>query len=212
MTYYTVIPHKLNNIAFYEKLILKCSKQRIDKAKQFKKLSDKVISCAAFALLRYALIKEYGFNEMPYFIFNPNGKPVLIGCKGVLFSISHSNNLAAVTVGRYPVGTDIQKRILYDRELADMICSENEKDMLVNGGELTRIWAVKESYFKCIGTGLPNDLYNYDISVPKKEWFTSMEKTFTINELPDAVISVCSQRQEIIREASPYELIKISGG
>ena len=207
MTYYIRIPQELVNNDFYSIVSEKCSEQRLEKAMSFKRLSDRIISCTAFVLLRYALSEKYGYDKMPYFYFNSHGKPLLTSCS-VQFSLSHSGEFAAVSVSDSAIGADIQQDITNEYDIAEMICSPREKALLDGGTDLTRIWAVKESFFKCIGTGLPERLETYDVCISAADSFTSEGKVFTITRLNNAYLSVCSDKKTGICELSPQELMK----
>ena len=93
----------------------------------------------------------------------PHGKPYLEGAGDVEFNLSHSGDLALVAVARgVRVGVDVERvRDLDDRDaIARRFFSPRERDeftALPDGLKTTaffRLWTCKESYIKCIGTGL----------------------------------------------------------
>lgn len=89
------------------------------------------------------------------------GKPFLIGCPNVHFSISHSGEYVVCCVSDCPVGVDIQRIGGFDPDLARSVCSERELKQLADtadsASEFTRLWTQKEAVLKRSGVGLVTD-------------------------------------------------------
>lgn len=87
------------------------------------------------------------------------GKPYL---KNLPFhiSISHSSDLVAVAVSRFPVGIDVEKIKDRDLKLCRKVCTEKDNEIIKNSHnpieDFYKIWTAKEAYFKKEGTGITN--------------------------------------------------------
>ena len=90
-----------------------------------------------------------------------HGKPFLLGCPNVHFSISHSSEYVVCCVSNCPVGVDIQKIGGFDPDLAHSVCCEKElkqiEDNADSASEFTRLWTRKEAVLKRSGVGLETD-------------------------------------------------------
>ena len=86
-----------------------------------------------------------------------NGKPVFMGLP-LCFSLSHSGRYAACAISDYIVGLDIQERAAVRNALVHRSFSEKERHYLLRAQDtdlaFTKIWSLKESYSKALGTGL----------------------------------------------------------
>ena len=95
------------------------------------------------------------------------GKPFVVGHKNIFFNISHSGKYVVCAVSDREVGIDIEKRAKARMEVAGRFFHEQEVAMLksLSGTEQDRLffnyWAVKESFLKCIGTGLTRPLNTF---------------------------------------------------
>ena len=125
-------------------------------------------------LLRHALRCEGA--ELPAVLdvkYTEYGKPYVEG--GKHFSITHSGNLVMVAVADFEIGLDaeIKQNKVYTH-IADRILSEREYSeySAVVGAAKSEYflskWVVKESYLKCLGTGIrkyPADVEVYEDNV-----------------------------------------------
>ena len=126
--------------------------ERINKINQYK---DKLFSLGA----SYLLIK--GLNELGYkdidFKYNENGKPYLVDIP-LFFNLSHSGNLAICVISDQEVGIDIELTNRYKDDLLKMVSTELEYKYINNSDNkellFTRLWTIKESVMKYLGTGL----------------------------------------------------------
>ncbi|MBS4535925.1 4'-phosphopantetheinyl transferase superfamily protein [Clostridium sp. D2Q-14] len=141
--------------------------ERKIKASRYKRKRDKKLCIISYML--FILAMEKGFNIYgPYdFLFNENGKPFLKYFPELYFNISHCKIGVTCAIAKEKIGVDIQDMIPFNIRLAESICSENELRLINNSIdkdlELTKIWTIKESYFKMLGTGLIEPLGNLDI-------------------------------------------------
>lgn len=207
MVYFSRFDAELASQQTLDALSARCSPQRLVSMERFRRLSDRVDSCGVYALLRYALKREYGIDEKPYFYFGPFGKPILTNCRNIHFNLSHSHGLICAGVSDAPIGVDIQQTISETGGVEELFCSEGERALLKGGIELTRIWAVKESYFKCVGTGIPERSAEHDICTSAEESFRSCGRYFTVLGICGGALAVCSERREKIHYVDPNELM-----
>lgn len=143
--------------------------QRYEYCKSMKSEVAGLRSAYVFMLLRYALKKEYGIDEMPVFEKNAYGKPFLKNFPDIFFSMSHTKKSVLCAVSDVPVGADIQdirplrigigKKFLTANEFQNVaqITDENERNR-----QLCRIWCIKESYGKMTGKGFGEGFTDID--------------------------------------------------
>jgi 4'-phosphopantetheinyl transferase len=110
------------------------------------------------ALLLYGLRETFGIKSLPHMERTAEGKPYFPDRPEICFNYSHSGGLTLCGISEAPLGVDIElirpvrpglaRRVMSRREYEDWIsCSDQE-------GRLFSLWTLKESYFKCTGTGL----------------------------------------------------------
>lgn len=123
---------------------------------------QKMLSAGAGFLLAPAL-GVFGINALSARVFiGEFGKPYLPDYPDVHFSLSHSGDMAMCAVADSPVGCDIQKLPEQSSQLSAAVAKrfftpeEYEKviDSAAPGTQFTRLWVMKESYVKYLGTGI----------------------------------------------------------
>ena len=182
---------------YWYKKIPKERKNKIDKCIHDK---DKLLSLGAGVLL-YKGLKELGIKDYK-FIYNEHGKPYLKN-KEIYFNLSHSLKLVVCAFSNKEIGIDIEYTRDFNNKIINKIYNEEEikyvenntnKDMLY-----TRLWTIKESFMKYIGTGIlfnPKDIKvdleknNINCDILSKKVFY---KNFLIN---DCNITVCSEYKD----------------
>ena len=119
-------------------------------------------------------LDELNLNEkdMDYAI-EKNGKLKFLNAPDIHFNLSHSKNMSLAVVSDKPVGCDIQFVDKADEKLYDLVLSEEEKNLVVEGDILSsyvgastaspderfyELWAMKEAIIKKVGTGLRDNL------------------------------------------------------
>ena len=134
---------------------------RREKVDRLRAPSAKRLSLCAGALLADAL-RERGVREADMELSEgAYGKPYLPRRPDVQFSLSHSAGRAMCVTADRPVGCDIQWTAPRDLRIARRFFSEEECRAIFAGETeearqalFFRIWALKESFLKCIGLGL----------------------------------------------------------
>ena len=125
----------------------------------------KISKVMGYVLLLQAL-KDLNIKTLPIIEYNKYGKPFLKNIPNLYFNISHTNdedNLYLVLViDNKEVGIDLIKS--RKDSLIRYCTNEIEYHSIINSNnideEFTRLWTKKESYLKCIGTGITKDLKN----------------------------------------------------
>lgn len=150
-------------------------RRSIDKMKHS---SGKCLSLGVGILLHKAL-QDMGIKEDPDEVeFNEHGKPYYPNLPGVHFSLSHSGERAMCVVADNEVGCDVEKIKNKNCDIAERFFAGDENALLKSIADETaqkemffRLWTLKESFIKCIGTGLATPLDAFSI-VPEQDKIT----------------------------------------
>jgi 4'-phosphopantetheinyl transferase len=126
---------------------------------KIEKNRDKALAIAT-AIVEKKALSDYCDYENISIVADENGKPrVKNDCgKEVYYNVSHSGDYAVAVALPKEVGIDIQcvskmsegvmRKMFSDAEI-NRVNSETDKNL-----EFTRIWAMKESYYKYTGEGI----------------------------------------------------------
>ena len=99
-----------------------------------------------------------------------DGKPELVG-SGISFNLSHSGNFAACAVSDSPIGLDIQTERDCDRRLPEKYFTAPERRFIEESENkayaFTKLWCMKESAVKYIGTGLKTPLSSFTVELER---------------------------------------------
>ena len=97
-----------------------------------------------------------------------DGKPELVG-SGIFFNLSHSGSFAACAVSDSPIGLDIQTERDCDRRLSEKYFTAPERRFIEESENkayaFTKLWCMKESAVKYIGTGLKTPLSSFSVEL-----------------------------------------------
>lgn len=172
------------------------SNERLEKVDKYKFMVDKKLSLIAYIMLRYALYNEYNIQVKPIFLYNKYYKPSLLGYPDIKFNISHCKNGVVCVVSNKDIGCDIQNIDKKSILLSNDIFSNNEIIKIRNSNDIaetfTQMWSIKESYFKCIGTGLINSINITDFSTIKESISQKFDNRLIYSfKYVDCYISVC---------------------
>ncbi len=162
-----------------ETLLPFVSENRLQKIQAYHFDKDKKLSLFAFLLLRYLLNTQYHIKKIPEFSYNGYKKPYLADFPDIYFNFSHCDDAVLCAISSCEIGTDIQNfpefnimeltSVLSDKEKAIVTSAENTK------ATFTRFWCLKESYLKCVGTGINGRLENISFA-------DFIDRTFTYND------------------------------
>nr|WP_190246250.1 4'-phosphopantetheinyl transferase superfamily protein [Gelidibacter gilvus] len=93
-----------------------------------------------------------------------NKKPYLPSHPSVYFNVTHSGNFAIISVGKSPVGIDIEfiNREFNYEEILPSIFNQNEIDGIQKNSDkhlsFYNFWTRKEAIVKAIGKGIDDDI------------------------------------------------------
>ena len=146
------------------------SAERRQKALRFKFPMGRALSLGA-ALLLDEMLQAYGLRELEQqYIIGEHGKPLLASHPELHFSLSHSGHYVACALGSSELGVDIQHQVKVNEGVVRRVCSEAEIEWLDAQDEagravgFLRLWSLKESWFKAVGTGLTDDYPYFDLT------------------------------------------------
>lgn len=162
-------------------LLSAISKERSERAMQYKKVSDIKLSVYSALLVRYALLNELKIdNKDLKFSVDENDRPVLIsyGHTGIDFNYSHTRG--AVLLGitdKGSIGVDVEridrripynigKRAFSTKELEYIERQETGKEL-----RFLECWTRKEAYTKMKGHGISvhlTDINTFDIETAER--------------------------------------------
>lgn len=122
------------------------------------------------------------------------GKPYFT--EGPCFSVSHTGQLWVCSMGRVPVGIDVQKtgRRLYWKKIAERYYTDDERAHIEECGieSFFQIWTRKEAYAKYTGQGIDKEFKTFSTLQSISPCFTDL----FLGE--DVKASCCMERKEEI--------------
>ena len=138
------------------------SEQRREQALKFKHELGKRLCVLAYQLLKRGLAEVYGIRENPVFEYNEHGKPMIVGHPEIFFNLSHCKEAAICVVSDQPVGVDVESVRSFNESLVRYTMNEAEVKGIESAEDqavaFIRLWTMKESALKLIGTGISNEL------------------------------------------------------
>lgn len=142
------------------------SEERKRKTDRYRFFEDRKRSVCGEILLYYAILKNNKDDfKNKVFTYNKYGKPYI---DSMFFNISHSGEWVIVACSDKEVGVDIEK--IQMENGVELYFSEEEKKYIRNADKekkanvFTKLWTLKESYLKYVGTGLYKDLDSFSIN------------------------------------------------
>ena len=138
------------------------SEQRREQAVKFKHELGQRLCVLAYQLLKQGLSEVYGIEENPVFEYNEHGKPSIIGHPEICFNLSHCKEAAICAISDQPVGADVESVRSFNESLVRYTMNEDEIRQIESSEDqavaFIRLWTMKESAMKLIGTGISNDM------------------------------------------------------
>ncbi len=138
------------------------------------------------------------FNHTEFFIdVDENEKPYIKN-SDISFNLSHSEKFVLCVCGREKVGCDIQIIKNYNEKISRRFFTASEHQKLLKSDnkdvDFTRLWTLKESVLKCIGTGISGGLDSFDFSeYYMHDEFSAYGFCFNIKQIFGYVQCVCSE-------------------
>jgi 4'-phosphopantetheinyl transferase len=110
--------------------------------------------------LKEILQQEYNYT-LESLDYNRYKKPYIPNMK-LYFNISHSKDTVVIVIDEKEIGIDIEYFDRYNDKMISKIFNEKERNQIINSSnpnkEYSKLWCMKESYLKCLGTGIKKDM------------------------------------------------------
>lgn len=207
----------------YEKAIHIVSEERRKKSECYRYVDDSKRCICAGLLLQYGLYHKVGQLSEIEITYNEFGKPFIKNRKEFKYNITHSGKWVAIVYGTTEVGIDVEKIQEGREELVDFCFSEEERFTIYNHIEkeerikqFTKLWTMKESYIKFLGTGLSTGLKSFSVDATEGLITSNdgeLKKDLRIRSYQfatDYYLSVCSTEDEIcILNVSLKEVVNL---
>ncbi len=160
--------------------------ERYTKYLNYIKLEDK-LNC----IISYMMIVKHLNTSNIKLNYTEYEKPYI---ENKHFSISHTSGLVIVGFSSEPIGVDCEKIKEFNDNLITYMFSLEElkkHQNTLDNDFLTKNWTIKEAYIKLLGTGLPKNFHEFDITGKKYQ--------ININSMKinDFWLSVCSKSDNI---------------
>lgn len=151
----------------FSKLIEEVKDYRKDKINKLTMFNNKRLSLGVELLIKKACTDfEIDYSNLEI-NFNENGKPYFVNSK-YYFNTAHSGKYAICVISDKEVGVDIEEIKDYKAKVAERCFTSNENKYLeVTNDKINlfyRLWTLKESYVKCIGSGLSIPLNSFSLT------------------------------------------------
>lgn len=191
-----------SNEEIYYRLYSMIPEERRRKANRYRLFQDKKNCLTGYLLTIYGIRQSFGIdlNGME-FSFTDCGKPYFKHCSNIYFNISHCKKGVVCGISDIPVGADIQDIDLVNQACYRQVLSHNElrnvQNSLLPNREFIKYWTLKESYVKCLGTGLSGDLKEIDMSCITNQNKKFDDLFFELWEYPDLYVTVCGKQNRI---------------
>lgn len=178
------------------------SAYRREKLNKSKQLLNKKQGLGAELLLNFAVKEICPELALPLNIqLGQYGKPF---CEElpICFSLSHSGNFSACAVCETEIGLDIQKPSCFKENLAKRYFTLTEREYIYNSEDrdkaFTKIWTMKESYIKALGTGLNTAMNSFSV-IPEPYVSSESSEIFRIysSSIENSCFSVCGSGEYI---------------
>ena len=192
----------------YEKALLRVGEERAAKVRKYKNEDAALMSLAAGMAFSDGL-SSYGIKrEELVFYEGEHGKPYIRRTPELYFNISHSGNIAVCAFSDREIGVDIEKIEEMDFKSIMKRFTDVDRRYVDEGDASVRfkeLWTFKESFVKCIGTGIA-DLGK----IPSIKAGSSFEiehedenfRVFRYKPLDGYVLTLCERKGSAEKECS----------
>lgn len=150
----------------FDKLIIGIKDYRKEKIEKLSMFDTKCLSLGVEILIKKACEDfQIDYNSLEI-KFNENGKPYFKNSK-YFFNTAHSGKYAICVISDKEVGIDIEEIKDYKAKVAERCFTPLENKYIeVTNDKVDlfyRLWTLKESYVKCIGSGLCISLNSFSL-------------------------------------------------
>jgi len=164
------------------------SEERKNKVFKFYNIIDRKLCLYSALLTRMICCKKLSLSNKDLGFYTLKYKPLLINDSSIHFSISHSQNLIAVSFSENNIGLDIERIQDAPFYLINYIfhpyeCEYINKNNNLNELRFFEIWTKKEAFGKYTGSGLDYNLeeFNTISKKVKKNFYTSVYKNYILS-------------------------------
>ncbi len=192
----SIIDFNEGEITHFYNEIPKLKKNKIDKLKKYE---NKKRSIIGELLLSKLLIKEnIPYKYIEYYL-NDDGKPYLNN-NSLFFNISHSFDYVIAVISKNEIGVDIEKIRKTPLNTINQFATQKEKEYILSSDNDTeerifKIYSLKESYFKMLGTNL-NHVFDVEFMIDNDKVYCSDKsvKVGFINDVKGYIIAYCEKK------------------
>lgn len=157
----------------WQALYEQASEGRRKRTDGFMLLDDKRRCLCVELLMRYSLFKDRGIRYTEEPSLGKYGKPFIDGEKDFFFSASHSGKWVVIAYGSSEVGADVEIITSDIFSVAENCFTQAEQKYVFENSDesaderFIKLWTLKESYIKYLGTGLNTPLDSFTVYADK---------------------------------------------
>ena len=186
----------------WQALYEQASEGRRERADKFMFLDDRKRCLCAELLMRYSLLTDRGIRFMGEPSLGKYGKPFIYGEENFFFSVSHSGKWVVIAYGPSQVGADVEFIKSGSSPIAKNCFTQAELEYINGSGDkgvderFIKLWTLKESYIKYLGTGLSIPLDSFNIYADRNPVCVDTDNVLTFTNIrfdSEYYISVCGE-------------------
>lgn len=171
------------------------SAYRLDRLGSTKSPMVRKLGMGAELLLQKLAVSQIPEASLPLELFVRDGGRPDWKLDGWYFSLSHSGTVAACVLSDRPVGVDVQKLSPFSEPLVRRFFCPQELSELQQAQDssyaFTKLWSLKESYVKALGTGLSTPLNSFRISLEPPLLTASGDAVFWHQSVGEYHFAIC---------------------
>ena len=183
----------------WDALYAQASEGRRRRADKFMFPEDRKRCLCAELLMRYSLFTGRGIRFTGEPLLGKYGKPYIQGAEDLFFSASHSGKWAVTAYGSSQVGADVEVIKSGSSSIAEGCFTQSEQDYVFADDEgaderFIKLWTLKESYIKYLGTGLSTPLDSFTVYADRAPICTDADDSLTFTNIRfdhEHYLSVC---------------------
>jgi len=194
-----------------EYLLSFVSANKRERILKLKKREDACRTLLADILVRWQVALQTGSSPFEIvYEYNKFGKPLISKCDSghsIEFNVSHSGDWVVAAFDSNPVGIDLEKiEPINVIAIGRQFFSKSEYQSLISKDVVIlfhfyELWALKESYIKCLGCGLSKPLHSFSVVKHSGFFYTALDdsereqhflRTFDLDE--EYKSAICSKK------------------
>lgn len=143
---------------------LALSEYRLKKLEKIADVHKRRQGIAAELLLNYLIEATFPEHSAPFDLYQDEFGKAHLKDIPLFFSISHSGDYSACAVSDKDIGIDIEAKDTYNENVAKRFFNKEDWVLIEEAADkkymFAKLWTIKESALKCLGTGLRKPLKN----------------------------------------------------